>query len=203
MLVLQNTSFSVVVKLLDINSNPVTNLSVSDIVASIRREGDSNFTTISLTSGLTFFNNGSGYYTFVINSSYTNVLGSLYFLLKGTLFQDYLVGNTVVASAASLPSSPVITPAFGNIYGSIINSSGVGVVGAVVTAQLVSPPAIITSGATGAGVTNGQVYAKTDTNGYFALNLVAGVSYDVMIPSINFRKTILITPGSSINVFGV
>jgi hypothetical protein len=203
MLIIQSTSYSVVVRLVDVNGNPVVNLTTSSISAYLKKEGEASFTVITLTGGSNFSNNGNGYYTITLSALQTNVLGSLYLLLRGDIFQDSIVGLTVATAGTAPPASPVVSLNKTVVYGSIVDSAGLAASGVVVTLNLLNSPTIVTSGSDGVGVTNGKLVTKTDSQGYFTLSAVTNLTYEVIIPAINFRRIITPVNSTPLNVFGV
>lgn len=145
----------------------------------------------------TFINLGNGFYSLGLNATDTNTVGSLYLSLRGPGLRPSLEVVTIVASLPATP--PVIdTPGTTLITGTVVSMGGNPSVNVSVSAKILSIPSIVA----GVAVTTETVYTKTDSNGQFILQLLTGAQVDIIIPAVNYRRTITV-PSSSVNLFDI
>lgn len=199
MFVVQSSAHSLLVQLLDLDGLPVVGITPSNLTVYLKKQGATAFVPIVVNTS-NFFYAGDGYYALNLSTTDTNTVGSLYTLFKGELFKDTLSSLTVVSPSVSLPTSPVVSVTSGNIYGILYSASNTPVANALITVKLLNTPAIITSSSEGIGITADVLSTKTDSAGYFTLSGVSGLTYEVYIPSLNFRKT-FVMPTVSSNIF--
>lgn len=81
----------------------------------------------------------------------------------------------------------------------IVNLSGDAVVNVSVYARLLSLPTLLS----GVGVQDIPKSTSTDANGFFQLTLIQGTTVDITVPSIGFRKTILVPATTLANLFEI
>lgn len=143
----------------------------------------------------TFINIGNGFYTVVLSAGNLDTTGSMYIQLRGPTIRPALESVLVIASVpvtppmVTVPGTTLITGVVSTLDGSLTSNISV-------IARTLSVPAV--SG--GVAVTANAVYVKTDTNGQFILKLLTGSQVDIMIPAVNYRRTITV-PTSSVNLF--
>ena len=198
MLAIQNISISFLLYITDLAGAPATSLTYASVVGKLKKEGSGAFSVLTLNSA-NFLNSGYGYYTVILSSSDTDTLGSLTVLVQGASIKDSVETGTVIQAGTSAASPSITTPTT-VIYGFIRTAQGNSASNASVTATILNSPLILTSGTTGFAVTSDAITSKTDSNGYFALSLIAAATVDINIPSIHYRRTITV-PSSTANLF--
>jgi hypothetical protein len=109
---------------------------------------------------------------------------------------------------AVVQSSSTYTPGTINLNtniltGNLVDLKGVAMVEEAVSARLLQAPAILGSGANRGGVGTQIVAAKTDQAGFFALEVVQGSVVDVVIPSINYRRTLTVPANATDKLFDI
>ncbi len=140
---------------------------------------------------------GGGYYKLALSSTDTNTVGSLYARIEGPS-----IGSVVeVANIGAIaPVVPPILPTVPTtvITGSIFTPQGTPYENACVTAKVLSTPAIFD----GVAINSNLVVVRTDSNGFFTLELITGSQVDVAINSVGYRRTITV-PAISSNLFDI
>lgn len=144
---------------------------------------------------------GDGFYEIDLTTTDTSVLGNLHVRITGGSVKTALLVGYVAASAPAVPpTSPSITTTV--IFGFLKKADGSALAGASVSARPLSSPTVLHSGTEGMGVGTDAISTRSDTSGYFTLEIAAGLTVDFSIPTINFRRTFTV-PGSSTNVFDI
>lgn len=143
----------------------------------------------------TFTNIGNGFYRVGLDSTDTNTVGTLYLQIRGPQLRPSLESAEVVESIPVAPPT-VVVPGTTLITGTVVGMDGSPAANVSVSAKTLSIPTV--SG--GVGVTTAAVFQRTDDNGQFILKLVTGSQVDIIIPAVNFRRTITV-PASSVNLF--
>lgn len=145
----------------------------------------------------TFINIGNGFYTVVLSAGNLDTTGSMYIQLRGPTIRPALESVLVIDSlpvtppTVTVPGTTLITGVVSTLAGNL--ASGISVI-----AKTLSVPSI--SG--GVAATVDAIYTKTDSNGQFVLKLLTGSQVDILIPAVNFRRTITV-PASSANLFSM
>lgn len=196
-LLLQNAVGSLTIYLQDTDGNAATGLTFADVSADLKKAGGS-FSAITL-SGTNFTELGSGFYELDLEDTDTDVLGNLYVRVSGATIDTALFSAYVAASAPVNPTGTT-APSTTTIFGYLASPSGDPEAGASVQARVLNQPALLHPGDEGVGVTSGLVSVKTDSDGFFTMELLTGLTVDFFIPSVNYRRTFVV-PVSSTNVF--
>jgi hypothetical protein len=198
-LLLQNTAATVTLFLETAAGVAATGLTFADVVVDIRKAGGS-FTNKVL-SGTNFTEIDGGFYELDLVVADVDTLGSLDIRVSGGTIRSALRTATVVTTTAvaETPPETVQTTA---LFGFIVDGSGNPVQGASISYKILTQPTIVRPGVEGVGVATATEGTTTDANGYFQFTAVTGVSVDVFIPSINYRKTLLV-PAASRNIFDI
>jgi len=177
-----------------------TGLTFSDVTIDIKKEGEASFTNKTI-SGSNFTELSSGYYELDFTATDTDILGNLYTRISGGTIQPALAVASVAAQAVVNPSTTP-APSTTTLFGFIFGSDGLPLSGASVSASVLSRPTLLHPTDEGIGVSTGLVVAETDSEGYFTLSLLTGATVDVVIGSMDYRRT-LVVPGSNTNLFDI
>lgn len=198
---IKDTSNDLVVFLESLDSTPATGLSLGDVQIDAKKSSDAGFHALSLDPG-DFAELDAGFYRVSIPASLTDTLGLLYVRITGASIKTYLDGLTVMEEPTVIPPSPGPTIPITLIYGYIRGADGAPAPNASVSARTLSQPTVLHPGLDGLVLSSSLVTTKTDSSGYFILNLVAGATVDFFIPEANYRRTFKV-PYSSCDVFDI
>jgi hypothetical protein len=198
-ILLQDTAGSVTVYLELSAGGPATGLTFADVLADLKKEGESSFSAMSL-SGSNFIEVGGGTYSITLATTDTDVLGNLYIRVSGATVETTLVLGYVAASAPVNPTTPLSINTTA-LFGYIVDLQGTPVSGASVSARVLATPAIGSSTEDYIQADT-LVTAKSDADGFFTIVLISGAQVDFYIPSAGYRRTLQV-PSSSTNVFDI
>lgn len=200
-ILLQNNAGSITIYLELTSGGAATGILPASLTADIKKEGQSSFSSFSL-SGTNFTEIGNGFYEVDLAATDTDVLGNLYLRFSGPTIK-YLVVSGFVAATAPVNPSTITPPSVTDLYGFIYNPDGTPVEGATVSVKVLTPPQVLSSAdPEGFGITTPTISTKTDAEGFFTLKVVSGLTVDVLIPSIQYRR-VLIVPATNSNVFDI
>tara|TARA_Y100001963_G_scaffold133825_1_gene193823 strand:- start:3622 stop:4251 length:630 start_codon:yes stop_codon:yes gene_type:complete len=101
-----------------------------------------------------------------------------------------------VTAAGGLPS-PTMNLCV--ISDHIVDPAGAALENVGISARVLSVPKILT----GAAITTKIVQAFTDSAGYFSLSLIQGVTADVIIPEVGYRRTLIVPSTATANLFSI
>lgn len=189
------------------NSNdglPRTGITYSQVDVSYKKSSQATFQLKSLLV-TDFRENGNGVYEILFSASDLNTVGSFLYVVQGngglplpTIRQ--FIGQAVVQSSASYTPG-TISLNTNVLTGNLIDLMGSPLVGESVSARIQSAPVIMgtTPNIGGVGVT--MVSALTDSAGFFALEVLQGAVVDIVIPAINYRRTLTVPANVSDKLF--
>lgn len=144
---------------------------------------------------------GGGSYMLDLTATDTDTLGQLFIRFTGTAFRTIIESATVATALPATPT-PTLTIPTTTIYGYIRSVSGAAVVGASISVRVLSQPTVLHPATEGLVLSAGLITDKTDSDGFFALDLVTGSQVDIFIPSANYRRTFTV-PAVSSNLFDI
>lgn len=197
---LQNATASLTVYLSEVGSSaPATGLTFADVTCELRK-GSGSFVVKSLTA-LNFTEINGGFYSLELASADTDTLGQLAIRITGALNSPALVYGFVATSATIVPVTTT-PPATSALFGFVYGPDAQPVRNAPVVARTLSQPTVLHPGTDGIGVATSIVSTRTDANGYFEMSLITGLTVDVIISAVNYRR-VLTVPSLSTNVFDI
>jgi|LakMenEpi03Aug12_release.lakeMendotaPanAssembly.Ray.scaffolds.fasta_scaffold01119_42 hypothetical protein len=200
-LLLQSTPSSVVVYLELSTGLPATSLTFSDVTVGLKKEGGS-FLPFPITA-LTWTNLGNGFYQVAVTASDTNTLGSLYFSFTGATIKAALIVARVAVAVAAPPTPPSpFTPTTTTIFGYIYDQVGAPKEAVSISVRTITMPTIIRPASDGVLISEGFVTARTDSTGFFSLDLLTGTQVEFVIPDANYRRVITV-PSNASNLFDI
>lgn len=174
-----------------------TGLTFSDVTCDYREAGAGSFTSKSL-DATNFTEIGSGWYEIDFTAGEIDTAGNFVVRVDGATI-DMSVVVAYVAEEAPAPGVPAAPPTTVPVFGWVYDATGAPVEDASVAARLVAVPTVTASSAV---IASGTVSTRTDSTGYFVLNLAVGVEFDVFIPDANYRRMITV-PVASANLFDI
>jgi hypothetical protein len=201
--VLQNTPTWLLFVALDGTTElPITGITFNEISVSYKKAGAVSFSVKTVLT-TDFREIGLGVYEILFSSAELNTLGSFIYVVNSNagllpVVTKQYIGQADVQSA-SVYTSGTITVSTNILTGNLIYLAGNPLINASVTARLTSAPSISGTSPNIGGVDVTMVSASTDNAGFFALEVLQGAEIDVIIPAINYRRT-LVVPSNSTDI---
>jgi hypothetical protein len=198
-ILIQDSAGSVTLYLETTAGAPATGLADTDVTADIKKAGAGSFSAHAL-SPANFTELSGGFYEIDLAAADTDTLGNIHLRVQGGTIKTALAIAFVVDSApvASPSVSPPTTVAiFGYIYGPDAQP----LPGASITARILGSPTVI-PGTDSLVISQDLVSAKSDSDGFFTIDLIAGTNVDLFISAAGYRRTFLV-PSTSTNLFNI
>jgi hypothetical protein len=188
--------------------DPRTGILFNQVDVSYKKATDLTFTLKTLAGPpVDFRENGNGIYEVLFSSLELGVLGSFFYVVNGNGILPVpairqFVGQAFVESSSTFTPG-TISLLTNVITGNLVNLQGQAMIGKAVSARVLSAPTIlgITPNVGGVGVD--IISAKTDSGGFFAIELVQGAVVDISIPTINYRRTLTVPINSTDKLFDI
>ena len=199
-ILIQNSAGSVIVYVEDLTGSPATGLADTDVTADIKKAGAGSFSSHTL-SPTNWTELSGGFYEVDLASTDTDVLGDLYLRVQGATIRTALVVSYIVASAPVNPPS-VTPPSAVAIFGYVYDPDSQPVAGVTVSARILGSPTVLHPGTEGLAITQDLVTVETDSDGFFSISLISGVSVDLTISAARYRRTFIV-PSISTNLFDI
>lgn len=141
---------------------------------------------------------GLGFYELDFTADELDTVGSFHVRVTGSTIRSIVVSGYVLASAPTIDTVLGPVPVTTTIFGYVYNVDGTPNAGATVSARTLTLPATYPGGV----VSSKLVTAKTDSTGYFTLDLLTGSTVQVNVPSASYRRTFVV-PTTSTSLFYV
>lgn len=197
---IQNSAGSVTLFITDSAGAPALGLVDTDVTADIKKEGAAGFSAHALTT-LNWTELSGGFYEIDLAITDTDVLGNLHVRVQGGTVRTSLVCSYVIATApVNLPT--VTPPSTVAVFGYVYHPDASPLAGASVSARILGIPTVLHPGSEGLVISQNLVVAKTDSNGFFTVNLISGTAVDFIISAAGYRRTFSV-PGVSTNLFDI
>jgi len=187
---------------------PRTGITYLQVAVLYKKSTQSSFQVKALVTG-DFREIGNGVYEILFSVAELNTLGSFIFIVNGNgvlpipALNQY-VGLAQVLSVTAYTPATVVLPT-NVVTGNLLSATGAPLVGEAVSARIMAAPTVLgTYPAPGlGGVGTDIVAAVTDAAGFFALELLQGAVVDLVIPVINYRRTLTVPANSTDNLFDI
>lgn len=197
-ILLQNQAGNVSVYVETTAGVAATGLLFSDVTVTISKDGGTYAALNPVLDGTSWTEVSGGWYDITLSATDTDTLGTLYVRVEGAGLKTSLT-PALISVAASAPTA-TLTVATTLMFGYVLNVDGSAASGAAVSARILAVPSVGISGTEGYVQSEGLVTAKTDSSGFFTMELLTGAQVDFFIPAANYRRTFQV-PTSSTNVF--
>lgn len=189
------------------NGDPRTGILFNQITVAYKKSTDAAFISKILTGVGDYRENGNGFYEILFSAPELSVLGTFLYVVNsnGALPSPAMrqaVGQAFIESSSSYTPGTV-TLNTNIVTGNLISLRGQPLIGEAVSARIVAAPTIIGSSPNIGGVGTDMVTTKTDSGGFFALELLQNSVVDVVIPVINYRRTLTVPAHSTDVLFNI
>lgn len=188
------------------NGTPRTGITYTQVDVSYKKYTQATFQikTLLVTD---FRENGNGIYEILFSTSDLNTVGTFIYVVQGNGGLPLpnikqFVGQAVVQSSSSYTPG-TITLQTNVLTGNLVDLRGRPLVGEAVSARMVSAPTIMGVSPNIGGVGVDITAAITDSVGFFALEVLQGAVIDVVIPVINYRRTLTVPSNATDKLFEI
>jgi hypothetical protein len=191
----------------DVNTGlPRTGILFNQIDVSYKKSTQSVFQAKVLI-GSDFRENGSGVYEILFSNTDVNIIGSFLYVVNGNLLLPLpairqVIGQAVVQSSSTFTPGTISLPT-NVLTGNLIDLAGQPLIGESVSARIMSAPTILGITPNIGGVATDIIATKTDSGGFFALEVLQRAVIDITIPVINYRRTLTVPSNSSNVLFDI
>jgi len=188
--------------------DPRTGILFNQIDVSFKKATDLTFTLKTLTGPPTDFReNGNGLYEILFSSVELGVLGSFFYVINGNGLLPVpairqFVGQAFVESSSTYTPGTISLPT-NVITGNLIDLNGNAMAGKAISARVLSAPTILGTNPNIGGVGVDIISAKTDSGGFFAIELLQGAVVDITIPTVNYRRTLTVPANGTDVLFDI
>lgn len=192
----------------DINTgNPRTGILYNQVTVALKKSTDAAFIAKILAGGTDFRENGNGFYEVLFSAPELSVLGTFLYVVNsnGALPAPAIrqaVGQAFVEPSSSYTPGTITLPT-NIITGNLIDLKGQPLIGEAVSARVLSAPSILGTSPNIGGIGTDMVVTKTDSGGFFALELLRNATVDVVIPVINYRRTLKVPNNATDKLFDI
>lgn len=143
----------------------------------------------------------TGYYSILFTPDELSALGPFVYFVSDASGTDF---ETFIRTVDVVPATGVDTEAAPTLSTCVLKDHLLGLDGSPVqnkpvSARLLALPSIVGS----AGIVDTVIATKTDKNGFFQLTAPQGATLDVTIPSIGYRRTIVVPSSTTANLFEI
>jgi hypothetical protein len=180
--------------------SPRTGITSTQIDVSYKKSTQSTFNLKVITPS-DFRENGSGVYELLFSTSELDTLGSFLYVANGNgslplpNIRQFVGQAFILSSSTFTPGT--ISLSTNILTGNIIDLNGVAMPNVAVSARVLAMPTLLGTTPNRGGITTDIVSARTDSAGFFALELVQEAVVDVTIPRINYRRTLTVPTNST------
>lgn len=175
----------------------ITGITYDEVTVNYYKEGDVGWTNKVMT-GADLNEIGDGVYRIGFSALELDTLGSFIYRVISTVNDaaPYIKEVDVVSETSSVVAVDVDSC---SIWGHIVALDTTPFQDAAVSANLVSVPEVLNL----AGISSTIISVKTNSEGYFIINLPRLAMVTITIPSINYIRTITVPSVASKNLFEV
>jgi hypothetical protein len=185
---------------------PRSGITYNQIDVSFKRYSDTSF-NLKVLAPTDFREIGLGVYEILFSATELNVLGSFVYVVQGNgslplpLIRQYIAQAMVQSSSSYTPGT--ISLPTNILTGNLIDLHGNALVGESVSARVLSSPNIIGAAPNIGGIGTDIVSTQTDNAGFFALEVLQNSVVDIVIPVVNYRRTLTVPANSTDILFEI
>lgn len=185
---------------------PRTGIVFNQIDVSFKKSTQSIFSSKPLDLS-NFRENGNGVYEIQFAAGELDTIGSFLYVVLGNIILPLpaikqFVGQAVVQSSSTFTPGTISLPT-NLLTGNLVDLSGNPLVGEAVSARIMSAPTILGITPNIGGVASDIVATKTDSSGFFALEVLQKSVIDITIPVINYRRTLTVPANVTDKLFDI
>ena len=175
--------------------DPRTGITFDQVDVSYKKSTQAVFQVKTLISA-DFRENGNGFYEVLFSSAELNTKGTFLYVVNGNgalpapRVRQYVGQAFIEDSASYTPGTISVSTCV--LTGNLIDVQGNPLIGEAVGARVLSAPTIQGTSPNIGGVGTNYIGTQTDSGGFFALELIQRVVVDIVIPSINYRRTLTV-----------
>jgi hypothetical protein len=190
------------------DGDPRTSITYNQVDVAYKKSNQTSFQAKVLVGGGTDFReNGNGVYEILFSTSELDTTGTFIYVVNGNgalpspAIRQYLGQASVESATVYTPGS--ISLSTNVLTGNLINLSGDAMSGESIHARVLAAPAVMGTSPNIGGVGSTIVSAQSDEVGFFALEVLQGATIDVVIPSINYRRTLTVPANTTDTLFDI
>lgn len=187
--------------------DPRVGILFNQIDSSFKKSTDPVFQVKTLTGPADFRENGNGIYEILFSGAELNTLGSFIYIansngaLPSPAIRQY-VGQAFIQSASTYTPG-TISLSTNVLTGNLISLNGDALPNEAVSARVLSAPNILGSAPNFGGVGTDIVAVQTDSGGFFALEVLQEAVVDIVIPAVNYRRTLTVPANGTDLLFDI
>lgn len=173
--------------------NPRTGITFTQIDVSYKKSTQATFNVKSLLVS-DFRENGGGVYEILFGATELNTEGTFLFLVTGAVplplpaIREF-IGQAVVQRVEAY-SPGGISLNTNTLTGNLVDIKGNALIDVAVSARVLEAPEILGATPNIGGVGTDIISVRTDSNGFFALEVLQNSLIDITIPRIGYRRTL-------------
>jgi hypothetical protein len=192
--VLQGTPTWMPVEALDvITEAPRTGITFGLVSVFYKKSTQSTF-QLKVIITTDFKENGSGIYEIQFSAAELNTEGTFLYIVNGNLslpapaIKQYFGQAVVQVAAAYTPGTISLNTNF--LTGNLVDIAGNALIDIAVSARVLEAPEILGVSPNVGGVGTDLIGTRTDSSGFFALEVLQNSLIDITIPRIGYRRTL-------------
>jgi hypothetical protein len=188
------------------DGSPRTGITFNQVDISFKKSTQATF-QLKVISGSDFRENGNGVYEILFSTSDLNTIGSFLYVVNGNGVLPLpsikqFIGQAVVQSSSTFTPGTISLPT-NLITGNLISLTGTPLIGESISARIMSAPTIIGTTPNIGGIASDIIATKTDSGGFFAIEILQRAVVDITIPVINYRRTLTVPANATDKLFDI
>jgi len=152
-----------------------------------------------------FRENGNGVYEILFSAAELDTTGSFIYTVNSNgglpipALKQFIGQAFIQSSSQYTPGSIALSTNL--LTGNLVNLRGYPLVGEGVSARVLSAPVVMGASPNIGGIGSDMISVVTDSSGFFALEVVQGAEVDIVIPIINYRRTLTVPANQTDKLF--
>jgi len=188
------------------DGSPRTGITFTQVDVAYKKSSQASFGVKSLLI-TDFRENGNGVYEILFSAQELDTTGSFIYTvnsnggLPAPAIKQFIGQAFIQSSSQYTPGSIALDTNI--LTGNLIDLQSHAMVGESVSARVLSAPVVMGSDPNIGGVGCGMVSTTTDSSGFFALEVLQGAEVDIVIPAINYRRTLTVPSNQTDKLFEI